>query len=400
MFRGAAGRILERSSLAEAIASDPDLAGRILVAEPWDATGFTPAAGFPEPWLEWDGEFRDGLRAFVGAPDRGDAARFPRRMAATGPHAGELPARRAVRFAACHDGRPLADIPVYAVKHNRANGEDNRDGWDGEVAWNGGQEGPSEDAALAGRRAREVRMLLALLGAAPGTPLLAAGDEMGRTQGGNTNAWCQDNEVGWVVWPADLPAIHRVHPIAAAPARGAGRDLLRPGGAPRTLRSRRGRGGGRHSPPLPGSARGRGRLLAGRRERGREGVPVPAAQAARVEPLAAPARHRARPRRRDPRSRAGPLPGRRDHRARGRPGLRPHPRRRALNPIGRVPRVNAAAAQDRDLRRRERQGSLHASGRTTSAAVEVVPFNTRLLRAPAWTERSPPSAERSRRGGR
>ena len=209
MFRGSGGEILERSPLAEAIASDPDLAGRMLVAEPWDATGFTPAAGFPEPWLEWDGEFRDGLRAFVGAPDRGDAGRFARLMAAAGPHAGELPARRAVRFAACHDGRPLADIPVYAVKHNRANGEDNRDGWDGEVAWNGGQEGPSEDAALAGRRAREARMLLALLGAAPGTPLLAAGDEMGRTQRGNTNAWCQDNEVGWVVWPADLPAIHR-----------------------------------------------------------------------------------------------------------------------------------------------------------------------------------------------
>jgi isoamylase len=208
LFRGAGGEKCVRSPLAEAIASDPVLADRLLIAEPWDATGFTPENGFPAPWWEWDGEFRDGLRAFVGAPERSSAATFARRMSGRGPHGGKLPAGRTVRFAACHDGRPLADVPVYAAKHNRANGEDNRDGWDGEVAWNGGHEGPTDDRELGALRERQIRALLALLGAAPGTPLLAAGDELGRTQRGNTNAWCRDDEIGWVVWPAGPVALH------------------------------------------------------------------------------------------------------------------------------------------------------------------------------------------------
>jgi pullulanase/glycogen debranching enzyme len=106
-----------------------------------------------------------------------------------------------VRFAACHDGRPLADVPAWEKKHNEANGEGNRDGWGGEVAWNGGVEGPTDDPVLLDRRAREVRAMLALLAAAPGTIQLTAGDEFGRTQQGNTNAWCRDDEIGWVLWP-------------------------------------------------------------------------------------------------------------------------------------------------------------------------------------------------------
>jgi len=198
-FRGRRGEHLERSPLAEAIASDPELAGRLLIAEPWDATGFRPAAGFPAPWLEWDGEFRDAVRRHVGRIVR-DPRPLALRLAGTGPDAGRTPAARAVRFAACHDGRPLADVVAYREKHNQGNGEGNRDGWDGEVSWNGGVEGATTDAALSARRDREVLALLALVAAAPGTFQLTAGDERGGTQWGNSNAWCRDDEIGWVLW--------------------------------------------------------------------------------------------------------------------------------------------------------------------------------------------------------
>jgi len=204
LYRGDRGQPLERSPLVEEIGADPLLAGRLLIAEPWDATGFSPAAGFPAPWLEWDGEMRDALRRFAGGLEP-DPRPLARRLGGRGPQGGRLPAGRAVRFVACHDGRPLADVVAFARKHNEANGEGNRDGWDGEVAWNGGVEGPSDDPEIAARRAREVRLLLALLAAAPGAIQLTAGDELGRTQRGNTNAWCQDNEIGWVTWPGPRP---------------------------------------------------------------------------------------------------------------------------------------------------------------------------------------------------
>ena len=203
-YRGERGERLERSPLVEEIAGDPILRDRLLIAEPWDATGFTPAGGFPAPWLEWDGEFRDGVRRFVGGLEREERF-FARRLAGLGPQRGRVPAARAVRFVACHDGKPLADVVAWAGKHNEENGEGNRDGWDGEVAWNGGVEGPTGDAAIRERRRRETRMLAALLALAPGTIQLTAGDERGRTQRGNSNAWCQDNELGWIDWrdPAD-----------------------------------------------------------------------------------------------------------------------------------------------------------------------------------------------------
>jgi len=198
-LRGEKGEVLERSPLLEAIAADPVLSRRLLIAEPWDAVGFSPRGGFPDPWLEWDGEFRDVTRRWVGGRDR-DPRPLARRLAGLGPHGGSRPASRAVRFVACHDGRPLADVVSYAEKHNLANGEGNHDGWNGEVAWNGGVEGPSSDVALEALREREIRLLATLLALAPGTLHLAGGDELLRTQLGNTNAWCQDNAVGWVDW--------------------------------------------------------------------------------------------------------------------------------------------------------------------------------------------------------
>ena len=198
-YRGAGGETLARSRLVDEITADPVIGDRWLVAEPWDATGFTPENGFPAPWLEWDGELRDALRRYVGGIER-DPRPLARRLAGAGAQAGRLPAARSVRFVACHDGRPLADVVAYAEKDNFANGEDNRDGWNGEVSWNGGVEGETDDPAILYARGRQIRSLAALLVAAPGTLLLAAGDERARTQRGNNNVWCQDNELGWIDW--------------------------------------------------------------------------------------------------------------------------------------------------------------------------------------------------------
>ena len=198
-FRGSRGEPLVRSPIAEAIAADPELRDLILIAEPWDATGFRPAAGFPAPWREWDGEFRDEIRRHVGGLASG-SVELASRLAGRGPVAARQAPERAVRFVACHDGRPLEDVVAYARKHNEGNGESNRDGWDGEVAWNGGVEGPTTDPALLARRECEVRSLLVLLAAAPGTMQLTAGDERARSQRGNSNAWCRDDEIGWVLW--------------------------------------------------------------------------------------------------------------------------------------------------------------------------------------------------------
>jgi glycogen operon protein len=197
-YRGTHGETLASSPLVGAITADPLLAGRLLIAEPWDATGFGPPGGFPEPWLEWDGEFRDAVRRYVGGLEA-DPRPVARRMAGHGPRSGRT-ARRSLRFVSCHDGRPLADVVAWAGKHNQDNAEENHDGWSGEVAWNGGVEGATSDPNLLVRRERELRMLLALAALAPGTLQLTAGDERLRSQLGNTNAWCQDNEIGWLDW--------------------------------------------------------------------------------------------------------------------------------------------------------------------------------------------------------
>ncbi len=203
-YRGERGEALASSPLVDAIVADPLLAGRLLVAEPWDVTGFTPRDSFPASWLGWDGEFRDEVRRYVGGL-AGDPRPLARRLAGLGERPGRG-AEGSLRYVACHDGRPLADIVAWASKRNEENGENNHDGWDAEVAWNGGVEGPTEETALATRRERELRMLLALWALAPGTPMLAAGDERLRSQRGNNNAWCQDNEIGWIDWRADPAA--------------------------------------------------------------------------------------------------------------------------------------------------------------------------------------------------
>lgn len=186
------------------IAGDPDLADRVLIAEPWDiGPGGYQLGSFPPGWLEWNDRFRDDVRRFW----RGDGAIGPlaTRLAGSSDYFGDD--CRSVNFLAAHDGFTLADTVSYAEKHNHANGEDNRDGHNENYAWNCGAEGPSRDPAVLARRNADLRALLATLFASTGTIMLTAGDEFGRSQSGNNNAYAQDNPLGWVDWGRRDPAL-------------------------------------------------------------------------------------------------------------------------------------------------------------------------------------------------
>ncbi|UQE75460.1 glycogen debranching protein GlgX [Gordonia sp. PP30] len=188
-----------------ALRQDPVLAGVILIAEPWDiGPGGYQLGHFPPPLHEWNDEFRDGVRriwrgeetlgeAGVGALLLGCAHRFD--------HAGR-PASTSVNFLTAHDGFTLADLVSYAVKHNEANLEDGRDGHNDNHSDNLGVEGPTDDPAITRARARRMRGMLATLLVSQGIPMLLAGDEIGNGQGGNNNAYAQDNPIGWLDWSA------------------------------------------------------------------------------------------------------------------------------------------------------------------------------------------------------
>ena len=180
------------------IAADPLLADRIMIAEPWDiGPGGYQLGSFPPNWLEWNDRFRDDARRFW----RGDEAIGPlaTRLAGSADIFGEQDCR-SINFLAAHDGFTLADTVAYEQRHNQANGEDNRDGHGENFSWNCGVEGPTDDPAILARRAADIRALLGTLFAATGTLLLTAGDEFGRSQQGNNNAYCQDSAIGWVNW--------------------------------------------------------------------------------------------------------------------------------------------------------------------------------------------------------
>ena len=197
------------------IAADPLLADRIMIAEPWDiGPGGYQLGRFPAGWLEWNDRFRDDVRRFW----RGDGriADLVTRMAGSSDIFGQD--CRAVNFLAAHDGFTLADTVAYARKHNHANGEHNRDGHNDNLSWNGGHEGPTDDPALIARRGADLRALLATLFASTGTIMLTAGDEFGRTQQGNNNAYAQDNLTTWIDW-AGRDAALAAHVMALARAR-------------------------------------------------------------------------------------------------------------------------------------------------------------------------------------
>mgnify|MGYP001174266365 CR=1 FL=1 len=190
--------------LLAAIAEDPLLRGMLLIAEPWDVgPGGYRLGQFPAPFLEWNDKYRDDARRFW----RGDEARagaLATRLAGSSDvfQAGFRRPSASVNFIACHDGFTLADLVSHAQKHNEANGEQNRDGADDNHSWNDGVEGETADAQVKAGRLRDVRALLATLFLSRGTPMLTAGDELGRSQKGNNNAYSQDNELGWIDWAA------------------------------------------------------------------------------------------------------------------------------------------------------------------------------------------------------
>jgi isoamylase len=186
----------------KAIAQDPVLSRVKMIAEPWDVgPGGYQVGNFPPGWSEWNGKYRDAVRRFW----RGDHGMLPElasRLAGSADlfeHQGRRP-RASVNFVTVHDGFTLNDLVSYNGKHNEANGEDNRDGADDNLSWNGGTEGPTDDPDTIKLRERQKRNLLATLFLSLGVPLLLAGDEHGRTQRGNNNAYCQDNEISWIDW--------------------------------------------------------------------------------------------------------------------------------------------------------------------------------------------------------
>jgi isoamylase len=186
----------------DAVHQDPVLAETKLIAEPWDiGPGGYQVGNFPPGWAEWNDRYRDTLRAFWKG-DEGQLPQVASRLSAS----GDLFHRRgrrpwaSVNFITAHDGFTLHDLVSYNDKHNEANGEDNRDGHSHNLSWNHGAEGPTSDPAIKALRERQKRNLLATLLFSLGTPMLLAGDELGRSQSGNNNAYCQDNEIGWIDW--------------------------------------------------------------------------------------------------------------------------------------------------------------------------------------------------------
>jgi isoamylase len=189
-----------RASFLACVAQDPVLAGVKLIAEPWDiGPGGYQLGAFPAPWSEWNGRYRDAAReTWRGRSTRPELAR--RLAGSSDIFAPPRSPVASLNFVTSHDGFTLADVVSYDTKHNDANGEGNRDGDNANHSWNGGAEGPSTDpAVLLGRRSRRRSMLATLLLSA-GVPMLRGGDELGGTQQGNNNAYCQDNEISWLDW--------------------------------------------------------------------------------------------------------------------------------------------------------------------------------------------------------
>ena len=208
-FRFDLGTILARqangfdnqSGFLKACCQDPVLRTVKLIAEPWDCgPGGYQVGGFPPGWAEWNDKFRDRVRDFWRR--KAPASAFAPRLCASGEifnHRGRKP-WACINFITAHDGFTLNDLVSYVNKHNEANGQDNKDGQSDNHSWNSGAEGPTDDDEVSALRGRRRRNLLATLLLSQGTPMLLAGDEFLRTQNGNNNAYCQDNEISWVNW--------------------------------------------------------------------------------------------------------------------------------------------------------------------------------------------------------
>jgi isoamylase len=215
----------QMAAFFDLVSQDPVVSAAKLIAEPWDVgQGDSYDLGrFPAQWREWNGRYRDLMRDFWRGRDVG-VAEFATRFSGSSDLYGAARRRptASVNLITVHDGFTLRDLVSYDAKDNEANGEDNRDGSDDNRSWNCGAEGPTADAEVNARRARQSRAVLSTLLLSFGLPLLLGGDELGRTQGGNNNAYCQDNEISWFDWPAAdgqlrgyvqrLLALRRAHP--------------------------------------------------------------------------------------------------------------------------------------------------------------------------------------------
>jgi glycogen operon protein len=186
----------------DTIHQDPILSQVKLIAEPWDlGEGGYQVGNFPVGWAEWNGKYRDAIRRYWKG-DGGQVAELAYRLSGSS-DLYEMGGRRphaSINFVTAHDGFTLQDLVSYNQKHNEANGEENRDGTDDNLSWNCGVEGPTEDPAIVELRERQKRNMFATLILSQGVPMISGGDEIGRTQRGNNNAYCQDNEISWYEW--------------------------------------------------------------------------------------------------------------------------------------------------------------------------------------------------------
>jgi isoamylase len=184
------------------IQQDPIISQVKLIAEPWDlGEGGYQVGNFPVLWTEWNGKYRDSIRRFWKGEGR-QVAEMATRLAGSSDlyeQGGRRP-HASINFITCHDGFTLQDLVSYNEKHNEANGEENRDGSNDNISWNCGVEGPTERPEVTARRERQKRNLMAALMFSQGVPMICGGDEIGRTQQGNNNAYCQDNEINWYNW--------------------------------------------------------------------------------------------------------------------------------------------------------------------------------------------------------
>jgi isoamylase len=215
------------SAFFDLVWQDPVVSQAKLIAEPWDVgqTDSYDLGRFPPQWREWNGRYRDSMRDFWRSQEIGGIGEFATRFAGS----SDLyePDRRtptaSINLITVHDGFTLRDLVSYDTKHNEANGENNRDGTDDNRSWNCGAEGPTPDPEVLALRSRQSRAMLTTLLLSFGVPLMLGGDELGRTQHGNNNAYCQDNDISWFDWSAvdsgllsftrDLVAFRRSHPV-------------------------------------------------------------------------------------------------------------------------------------------------------------------------------------------
>jgi glycogen operon protein len=200
--RNESGQLLPNPPILWDIESDPALAGTKLIAEAWDAAGLYEVGSFiGDSWKEWNGRFRDDVRSFLRG-EEGYVGYFADRLLGSPAIYGhkEREVEQSVNYVTCHDGFTLNDLVSYNQKHNEANGEGNRDGADDNRSWNHGVEGSTDDPAVERLRNRQVKNFLTITMLSAGVPMVLMGDEAGRTQFGNNNAYCQDNETSWFDW--------------------------------------------------------------------------------------------------------------------------------------------------------------------------------------------------------